>query len=123
MGGAELVTIEVRGLETNGPHGVTEEERRAGCRIVLDITLEVEAGATVSDDIAETVDYGALTRFAEMFVAERSFHTLERLCAELADEIEAEHAPLTLRIRAAKPEPPMSARLDDVAVTLSRSSR
>ncbi|MCB8970719.1 MAG: dihydroneopterin aldolase [Thermoleophilales bacterium] len=123
MSGAERVTIEVRGLETFGPHGVTEEERVAGCRIVLDIALDVEAAATASDEIAETVDYGALTRFAEAFVADRSFHTLERLCAELADEIEAEHAPIALTIRAAKPEPPMSARLTDVAVTLRRGSR
>ena len=50
MSGAERVTIEVRGLETFGPHGVTEEERVAGCRIVLDIALDVEAAATASDE-------------------------------------------------------------------------
>ncbi len=65
MSGAERVTIEVRGLETFGPHGVTEEERVAGCRIVLDIALDVEAAATASDEIAGTVDYGALTRRGE----------------------------------------------------------
>lgn len=116
----ERVTVEVRGLETFGPHGVTEEEREAGCRVVLDIALDVVAGATASDEISGTVDYGALTRMAEAFVAERSFHTLERLCAALADEIEAAYAPLSLAIRAAKPEPPMKADLTDVAVTLRR---
>jgi dihydroneopterin aldolase len=53
-------------------------------------------------------------------VAERSFSTLERLSAELADEIEREFDVDALTIRAAKPEPPMSERLTDVAVTLTR---
>ena len=102
---SERVSVEVRGLETFGPHGVTAAEREAGCRIVLDITLAVEAGATASDDIAETVDYGAVARLATDLVAARSFHTLEALSAA---------------IRAAKPEPPMSLELTDVAVTLRR---
>lgn len=117
---SESVTVEVRGLETFGPHGVTAAEREAGCRVVLDIELEVEAGATATDEIAETIDYGAVVRLAVAFVAERSFHTLERLSAALADEIEAEFAPAALRIRAAKPEPPIDERLGDVAVTLRR---
>ncbi len=86
---SERVVVEVRGLETFGPHGVTEAEREAGCRIVLDIALTVDAGATATDEISETVDYSALTKLATSFVAERSFRTLERLSAELADEIEA----------------------------------
>lgn len=117
---SERVTVEVRGLETSGPHGVTAAERRAGCRIVLDIALEVDAAATATDEIEGTADYGALARLASAFVAERSFRTLERLCAELADEIASAFAPATIRIRAAKPEPPIAERLSDVAVTLRR---
>ena len=117
---SERVTVEIRGLETFGPHGVTEAERRAGCRIRLDIAMSLAAGATASDEIAETVDYGAVARFASAFVAERSFHTLERLCAALADGLEAEFGVTELTIRAAKPEPPMDEAVDDVAVTLVR---
>lgn len=117
---SEPVTVAIRGLETFGPHGVTAAEREAGCRVVLDIELEVVAGATASDEIAATIDYGAVVRLAVAFVGERSFHTLERLCAALADEIESEFAPAALTIRAAKPEPPIEARLSDVAVTLRR---
>lgn len=117
---SERVTIEVRGLETFGPHGVTEAEREAGCRIELDIELTVVAAATATDEIAGTIDYGAVARLASAFVGARSFHTLERLCAALADEIESAFSPATIRIRAAKPEPPMDERLTDVAVTLRR---
>ncbi len=117
---SERVTVEVRGLETFGPLAVTAAEREAGGRIVLDIALVVDAGATASDEIAETVDYGAVARLATDLVAARSFHTLEALSAALADELQANFAPLALTIRAAKPEPPMEQELTDVAVTLSR---
>lgn len=117
---SEPVTVEIRGLEAVGPHGVTEAERRAGCRIALDITLHVDAAATATDEIADTVDYGAVARLAAAFVRERSFHTLERLCAALADGIEAAFGVGRIEIRAAKPEPPIDAELTDVAVTLRR---
>jgi dihydroneopterin aldolase len=117
---SERVSVEVRGLETFGPHGVTEAERQAGCRIVLDIAMTVDAAATATDHIAGTADYGEVARFARTFVAERSFHTLERLCSSLADELEAAHDIAGIRIRAAKPEPPMADPVTDVAVTLLR---
>ncbi len=117
---SERVTVEVRGLETFGPHGVTAAEREAGCRVVLDIELSVSAAATATDEIGGTIDYGEVARFASAFVSEHSFHTLERLCAALADEIEARFDAAALVIRAAKPEPPMNEPLIDVAVTLRR---
>ncbi len=117
---SERVTVEVRGLETFGPHGVTAAEREAGCRVVLDIELTVTAAATATDAIGGTVDYGEVARLASGFVAGHSFHTLERLCAALADEIEVRFDVAALAIRAAKPEPPMNERLTDVAVTLRR---
>lgn len=118
----ERVVVEVCGLEAFGPHGVTQEERDAGCRIVLDIALTIDAGATATDEISQTVDYSTLARFAVTFVAERSFGTLERLVAAMADEIEAGFDVVGLEIRAAKPEPPMEEQLTDVAVTLRRKS-
>lgn len=118
---SERVSVEVRGLETFGPHGVTAAEREAGCRVVLDIAMSVDAEATATDEIDGTVDYGAVVRFAVAFVGGRSFHTLERLCAALADELAEAFAIDAIEIRAAKPDPPIDAELTDVAVTLRRS--
>lgn len=117
---SDRVTVEVRGLETFGPHGVTAAEREAGCRVVLDIAMIADAGATATDEIDDTIDYGSVVRLAVAFVADRSFHTLERLCAVLADELAAAFGAGEVEIRAAKPEPPIDADLTDVAVTLRR---
>jgi 7,8-dihydroneopterin aldolase/epimerase/oxygenase len=118
---SEDVRVELRGLSAYGAHGVTEAEREVGRRIVLDIAFTVPAaGATASDEIAETVDYGAVGALAAGIVRERSCRTLERLCAVIADAIGERWNVSDLEIRAAKPEPPMPEAIDDVAVTLRR---
>ena len=120
MSGDE-VTIELAGLSAFGPHGVTEAERAVGCRIDLDIELTV-AGcrATETDDIADTVDYGAVASLATELVRERSFLTIERLGAVIAEEILASFAVARVVIRVAKPAPPIPDAIEDVAVTIVR---
>ena len=118
---SEDVLVELSGLSAFGAHGVTEAEREVVRRIVLDIAFTVPgSGATESDEIGETVDYGAVGALAAGIVRERSFRTLERLCAVVADEIEASFDVTDLEVRAAKPEPPMPEAIDEVAVTVRR---
>lgn len=117
----EDVRVELRGLSAYGAHGVTDAEREVGCRIVLDISFTVTASTAVStDELEGTVDYGAVAALAAALVSERSCRTLERLCALIADEIEARFEVDELEVRAAKPEPPMKAAIGEVAVVLRR---
>ena len=52
------VTVELRGLELHGHHGVEEEERRRGQRFLFDVWLETrDAAAAASDRIEDAVDY------------------------------------------------------------------
>ena len=55
------MTIELRGLELHGFHGVLEEERAHGQRFLVDVELELDAstadGAAASDRIEDAVDY------------------------------------------------------------------
>ena len=121
MSGGEDVRVEIRGLSAYGAHGVTEAEREVGRRIVLDIAFTVPgSGATGSDELAETVDYGAVGALAAGIVRDRSCRTLERLCAIVADAIAERHDVEDLEVRAAKPDPPMPEQVGEVAVTLRR---
>jgi len=121
---SEDVRVELRGLSAYGAHGVTEAEREVGRRIVLDISFTVPgSGAPASDEIAETVDYGAVGALAAGIVRERSCRTLEHLCALIADAIGERYEVADLEVRAAKPEPPMPEAIDEVAVTLRRPGR
>jgi dihydroneopterin aldolase len=117
----EEVTIELSGLAAFGPHGVTEAERAVGCRIELDIALTVAGcSATETDELDGTVDYGAVASLATELVRERSFHTLERLGAVIAEEILASFDVARVVLRIAKPAPPIPDEIEDVAVTITR---
>jgi dihydroneopterin aldolase len=54
---------------------------------------------------------------------QRSYATLERLCAAVADRLMGDFPLDGLRIKAAKPEPPMALPVDEVAVELWREAR
>ena len=113
------IRVELSELSGFGPHGVTEAERMVGCRIVLDISFTVSGCAAItSDEIEDTVDYGAVAALATEIVSERSFRTLERLCGVIVAEINERFEVTDLEVRAAKPEPPIPQSIRDVAVTL-----
>jgi len=119
----EPVRIELRGLQAFGPHGVSAAEREVGRLIVLDLTLTVgDCGAVADDDLAGTIDYGAVARAASAVVTGTSCRTLERLCGLVADRLADEFGADEIEVRAAKTEPPIAEPIGEVAVTLRRSA-
>lgn len=119
-GDRPAVEIEVRGLSVYTHHGVGDAEQRVGQRLVIDIWLEPRAcGATASDRIEETVDYSAVAGLATETATERSYRTLERLCAVIAQRLLDGFDAARARVRAAKPEPPIAAAIDRVAVEVT----
>lgn len=120
----EPVRIELRGLRAFGPHGVSDAEREVGRLIVLDIALTVaDCAAVGDDDLAGTIDYGAVARLATEVVTGTSCRTLEHLCGLIADRIAAEFGPDEIEVRAAKTEPPIPEAIGEVAVVLRRPPR
>ncbi len=62
--------IRLTGLRVRGHHGVFAHERRDGQEFVVDAELEVPtAAAAESDELADTVDYGALAQRLAAVVA------------------------------------------------------
>src|ERR1039457_6904352 len=88
-GGSEPeVTIEVSGLSLYTHVGVTAAEREIGQRLLLDLRLDIgECDATVTDRVEDTVDYGQVCDTANLVAQQRSYKTLERLCAAIADRL------------------------------------
>jgi dihydroneopterin aldolase len=118
---SSYVTVEISGLSVFTHHGVTQAEQDAGQRLVFDITLDVEdCSATVTDRLEDTIDYGAVCDAIIYAATERSYRTLERLCAALADMLVDRFSASSVTVRATKPEPPLPAAVDEVSVELSR---
>jgi 7,8-dihydroneopterin aldolase/epimerase/oxygenase len=117
-GGLEpVVTIEVRGLSLYTHHGVGAAEREVGQRLVFDVTFDVEdCAATVTDEVEDTIDYGDVCQYVALAASERSFRTLEALCASIADRLIERYGATAVSVRAAKPEPPIPLPVEEVAV-------
>jgi 7,8-dihydroneopterin aldolase/epimerase/oxygenase len=111
------VSIEISGLSLFTRHGVSEAERELGQRLVFDIAFELdECDATVTDRIEDTVDYGEVCEQVALAAQERSYKTLERLCSAVADRLVDRFGAESVRVKAAKPEPPIPLPVDEVSV-------
>lgn len=114
--------IEVTGIEVFAHHGVFEDERRAGQRFVIDLTLDVDlthAGAT--DDLASTVDYGVLIGRVHDVVSSEQWNLIERVAQRVADVVLDDARVERVVVTVHKPEAPIEASFGDVAVSLTRS--
>jgi dihydroneopterin aldolase len=114
---APAVTIEVSGLSLYTRHGVSDTERELGQRLVFDVSFELEeCDATVTDRVEDTVDYADVCEQVALAAQERSYRTLERLCAAVADRLAERYGVESVRVKAAKPEPPIPLPVDEVSV-------
>ena len=114
---APAVSIEVTGLSLYTHHGVGEAERDVGQRLVFDIAFELdECDATVTDRIEDTVNYADVCEQVALGAQERSYQTLERLCAAVAERLIDRFGAESVRVKATKPEPPIPLPVEEVSV-------
>ncbi len=117
------VAVEVTGLSLFTHVGVTAAEREVGQRLVLDLRLELgDCDATVTDRIEDTVDYGQVCDSVNLVAQQRSYRTLERLCAAIAERLLERYDTHAVWVKAAKPEPPLALPVSEVSVELWREA-
>jgi 7,8-dihydroneopterin aldolase/epimerase/oxygenase len=96
-----VLTVELRGLEIFGRHGVGEQERRDGRTFLYDIELDVgEAGLT--DRIEDAVDYRFVAARVKSVSDEQQFNLLEALASAVADDLMAHFRLERVRVRVRK---------------------
>ena len=117
------VTIEISGLSLFTHVGVTAAEREVGQRLILDLRLEVaDVDAVVTDRIEDTIDYAHVCDTANLVAQQRSYKTLERLCAAIADRLLDHYGAQSVWVKASKPEPPLAFSVSEVSVELWREA-
>jgi dihydroneopterin aldolase len=117
------VTIEISGLSLFTHLGVTAAEREVGQRLLLDIRLDAgECDATITDRIEDTIDYGQVCEVANLVAQQRTYRTLERLCAAIADRLLSQYDAHAVWVKAAKPEPPFALPVTEVSVEVWREA-
>lgn len=118
-----LDRIELRGLRAVGRHGVlTEEKQRSQpFEVDLDLAVDLEAAGR-TDELGDTVDYGAVSEAVAAVIAGEHVDLLETLAARIArvtfkvGGMSLEQVTVTVR----KLRPPVPVDLGSTAVTITR---
>jgi dihydroneopterin aldolase len=108
-------------LRELGVHGVLPEEqvRPQPFEIDLELLVDVSAAGT-SDDLGDTVDYGAVCEAVSRIVSTESHRLLERLATRIAEACRADPRVVGVVVEVRKLRPPVPALLDHVAVRIER---
>ena len=114
--------IELRGLRAHARHGVYAIERQRGQVFRVDVVLGLDTRpAAASDDLADTVDYGALARDVLGVVEGEPVDLIETLAQRIADVCLVDERVQWTEVTVHKPAAPIEATFSDVALTIHRS--
>lgn len=114
--------IALTGLRVFGRHGVFDHERRDGQEFGVDITAWLDLGAAAaSDDLSETVDYGALAEQAAEIVGGEPCDLVETVASRIVAAVLRDERVLAAEVTVHKPSAPLPAPVADVAVTIHRT--
>ncbi len=117
--------IELRGLRLVGTHGALPEERHRGQPFEVDVDIVADLSAPGrSDDLADTIDYGAVAAAVAAVIAGPHADLLEHLAQRISDAVWSvagalgEEVAVTVR----KLRPPVPVDLASSAVTIVRGA-
>ena len=113
--------IKISGLRELGVHGVLPEEqiRPQPFEVNLEMSVDLQT-AGASDELDDTVDYSQVCDIVALAATERSYKTLERLAQVVGQRLMERYGCESVRVRAAKPEPPLPLAIQEVAVEVTQ---
>lgn len=110
--------IYIKGLELFAYHGVNPEEKRDGQTFLLDVTLHADLSRPrQTDNLDDTINYAAVRKTIQRAFTAQSCDLIERAAQAVCEAILNEHPKVEkVGLLLKKPEAPMNAKFDYVAV-------
>lgn len=114
--------IELKGIWGFGFHGVFDHEAKNGQDFFVDIAIHCDlTRASTSDDLSDTVDYGAITDLVVEEITGERVQLIEKLAGRIAERIKSSYPQVTkVSVTVHKPKAPVSSEVADISVTISR---
>jgi len=114
--------IELRGLRVLGLCGLLPEEltRAQPLEVDLDVMADLSRPGE-TDDVNDTIDYGALCGLLERIISEERFDLLEALARRLAEAVMADDRVQAVTVAVRKLRPPVPQHLDTSGVRITRT--
>jgi dihydroneopterin aldolase len=113
--------ISISGLRVTGTHGVLPEEQARAQPFQIDLDIESDLRRPgASDDLGDTIDYGAVADEVARIVGTEHHALLERLAERIAAAALAHAGATSVTVTVTKLRPPLALHLDGVSVTITR---
>ncbi len=113
--------IELRGLTAPGICGALPEEQDRAQPLEVDVDIEADlTPAGASDDLDDTVDYGAVCELVERLITTERFRLLERLAERIAELILSDDRVVGVTVSVRKLRPPVAQVLATSGVRITR---
>ena len=104
-----------------GFHGVFQHERENGQEFSVDlVVLLAPSDAATSDDLADTVDYGAISQSVYDRIVGEAFNLIETLAERIAEDILAISGVDGVEVTVHKPQAPIPVPFDNVSLRIVR---
>ncbi len=115
----------VKNLELFCYHGVNPEEKVDGQIFVFDIEAGVDLSAPcLTDNVDDTVSYAKIIKTVRRIAQSEKNDLIERVAQRVANELFNEFDKIeTLKITLKKPQAPIKADFDYVAIEIERSRK
>jgi 7,8-dihydroneopterin aldolase/epimerase/oxygenase len=115
------VEIDLRSLSIFTHHGLSDAEQEIGQRLEFDLSFDVpDCDAVLTDRVEDTIDYAEVADIVALAATDRSYRTLERLAQVVGERLMERFKCESVRVRAAKPEPPLPLAIQEVAVEVTQ---
>ncbi len=114
--------IVVKNLKLFCYHGVNPEEKQDGQNFIFDIEAGVDLTIPCkTDDVDDTVSYAKIIKTVRRIAQSEKNDLIERVAQRIVDEIFDEFSKVqTLIVTVKKPEAPIKAEFDYVAISIER---
>jgi dihydroneopterin aldolase len=113
--------IRIEGIKGFGYHGLFPEEKQNGQEFIVDVAIHTDLSiAGENDDIAATIDYGAVASRVKGLIETDSYDLIERLATVIAETLKSEFSILNLSVTVHKPNAPVDIDFKDISVTIRR---
>lgn len=117
--------IIIKNLEIYAFHGVNPEEKRDGQPFVFDVTAYLPLALPCeTDSVDDTVSYAKMVKTVRRVVGSEKNDLIERVAQRVADALLSEYHQIEkVKILLKKPQAPINASFDYVAVEIERERK
>jgi len=112
--------IIVRDIRVFAHHGVLPREKREGQEFLIDIEIELDAGAEPEDDdLSSTIDYAVVVDEVASLATSERYDLIETLASRIVDYLLSLGGVAQARVTVKKPQAPLAVEVTWVGVTVT----